>query len=74
MELIHLLSSTEWEQAQGNATLEPPSLASEGFIHLCTPEQLPGVLARFFVGKTDTLALHLDETKLQGEVRWEDLA
>ncbi|MGC4044018.1 MAG: DUF952 domain-containing protein [Armatimonas sp.] len=73
MALIHLLSRTEWEQArQGKDSYAPASLASEGFIHLCAPEQLPGVLERYFVGKTDTVALHLDEDKLQGEVRWED--
>lgn len=73
MALIHILSRAEWEQArQGTDSYSPTSLASEGFIHLCTPEQLAGVLARFFAGKTDTIALHLDDTKLYGEVRWED--
>jgi uncharacterized protein (DUF952 family) len=72
MALIHLLSRTEWERAQEAGVYAPPSLATEGFLHLCTTEQLPGVVQRFFAGKGDTVALHLDETKLTGEIRWED--
>ncbi len=70
--LIHLLSRAEWGQARLAGVHAPPSLASEGFIHLCTPEQLPGVVARFFANQSDILALELDETKIIGEIRWED--
>jgi uncharacterized protein (DUF952 family) len=72
MTLIHLLSRAEWERAQETGVHVPPSLQSDGFIHLCTEEQLPGVLSRFFAGRADTLALVLDESKLVGEIRWED--
>ncbi len=70
--LIHLLSRAEWDQARLAGVHAPPSLASEGFIHLCTPEQLPGVILRFFANQGDILALKLDETKIIGEIRWED--
>jgi uncharacterized protein (DUF952 family) len=72
MALIHLLSRTEWERARESGIYAPPSLATEGFLHLCTEEQVSGVLARFFAGRDDVVALHLDEAKLSGEVRWED--
>jgi uncharacterized protein (DUF952 family) len=70
--LIHLLSRAEWATAQSAGVHAPPSLTSEGFVHLCTPEQLPGVVSRFYAGRDDVLALTLDESRLIGEVRWED--
>lgn len=43
----------------------------EPFLHLCTPEQLPAVLGRFFAGQ-QVRVLVVDPARLSSEVRWED--
>ena len=62
-DLIHVLTAHAW--AAG-----PPALPTGGFLHLCTPAQLPFVLARHFAGQSGLVALHLDPDGL-GDVRWE---
>ena len=61
--LIHVTTAAAW--AAG-----PPALPPGGFLHLCTPAQLPFVLARHFAGQSGLVALHLDPDVL-GDVRWE---
>ena len=41
-----------------------PDLHSTGFIHLCTPDQLPFVLAKFFPSRDGFVLLHIDATRL----------
>ena len=70
MPLLHITTADAWDAA--GELYEAPSLAADGFLHCCTPEQLPGVLARFFFGHTDLLVLEIDEAQLTSELRWED--
>ena len=50
---------------------EADSLASEGFIHASMENQVNGVLERYYQGLTDLLLLHIDETKLTAELKYE---
>lgn len=68
--LWHITTLEQWEAAED--LYEAPSLAQEGFLHLCTEEQLPGVLARYFSGCTELLFLQIDEARLTAPLRWED--
>ena len=43
----------------------------DGFIHCCTPAQLAGVLKRYFKGASGLVLLHLDESKLKAELKYE---
>jgi len=69
--LIHLMSSADWEAARHESELRPSSLADVGFIHLSTPQQVHLPANRFYSGEYDLLALHIEPTRLDAEIRWE---
>jgi uncharacterized protein (DUF952 family) len=46
------------------------TLATEGFIHCSTREQVAWVAKRWFKGKTGLVVLEIDETRLRSELRW----
>ena len=50
---------------------EAPSLVTEGFIHLSKKEQVAGVLQRYYKNVTELLLLHVDESKLSAELKYE---
>ncbi|MGH3639839.1 MAG: DUF952 domain-containing protein [Myxococcota bacterium] len=70
-ELIHLCTTDEWERAKDAGERRPPSLESEGFIHLSAPEQVHLPANRLFAGRTDMVLLRLDPDLLGAPVRWE---
>ena len=65
--LFHVLDAAAW------AALAPGEeiVAATPFLHLCTAAQLPGVLERYYAGRTDLVVLTIDESKLGSELRWE---
>jgi uncharacterized protein (DUF952 family) len=69
--IFHITSAAEWAAAQQHGTYEPPSLASEGFIHLSTEEQTLATAARYYANASDLLLLSVDEDVLAHELRWE---
>lgn len=70
--LLHVTTAAEWAAARVRGRHEPPSLAAEGFVHCSLPDQLPGVLARFFEGQTGLVVLEIDPDRLAAEVRHEN--
>jgi uncharacterized protein (DUF952 family) len=44
-----------------------------GFIHLCTAEQVAGVLERFYRGVDDLVMLHIDEQRVRAPIVFEDV-
>lgn len=73
MTLLHVTSAGDWEVAQRSGVHAPPMLDQDGFLHLCTPAQLGGVLERHFAGRTGLVVLHLDPARLD-DLRWESSA
>lgn len=62
--IYHLLARSEWAAFQQSAVYEPPSVASEGFIH-CSPAERVGEVARaFYGGRTDLVLLEIDPRRL----------
>ena len=61
--LLHVTTADAW--AAG-----PPAPPVDGFLHLCTPAQLPFVLERHFAGQSGLVVLHLN-AGLLADVRWE---
>jgi uncharacterized protein (DUF952 family) len=70
-ELLHLCTTEEWVLAQDAGERRPPSLDSDGFIHLSAPEQVHLPANRLFAGRTDLVLLRLDPDLLGAPVRWE---
>ncbi len=71
MTLYHLVAREAWEAARAAGVYAPPSLATEGFIHLTTDAQWPGVRARFYADAKDLLVLAIDAARLASPVVFE---
>ena len=57
--------------ALGRRTYAPDSLRSEGFIHCSTPAQVIDTANRFYRGQDDLVVLHIDESRLTAELKYE---
>jgi uncharacterized protein (DUF952 family) len=69
--LYHLVRPADWARLGSGPTYAPDTYATEGFIHLSTAEQVPGVLARYFRGVPQVLNLHLDAAQISTQLRYE---
>ncbi len=69
--IYHITNKQHWQAAEEKGFFDEPSLQIEGFIHNSTEAQVPGVLERYYKGKTNLLLLHIDETKLEAELKYE---
>lgn len=58
--IFHITTQAQWESAKTTGWVDAASLATEGFIHMCYPNQLDGVLSRHFSGKSDLIKLTID--------------
>jgi uncharacterized protein (DUF952 family) len=69
--IYHITTIAEWEKAKEEGSYKAASFATEGFIHCCTTAQAPGVLERYFLGKTGLVALVIDTEKLTALLKYE---
>jgi uncharacterized protein (DUF952 family) len=70
--IIKLLRAAEWAQFQADGVFAGSADdLRDGFIHLSTPEQAPGTLAKWFAGEASVVALTLDADALGDELKWE---
>lgn len=67
--ILHICPRSDWEAA--GAALEPPSLASEGFVHCSDPGTVALPATRLYRGREDLLLLEVDPTRCGVPVRWE---
>ncbi|MFT4719118.1 MAG: hypothetical protein ACI9SB_000281 [Candidatus Azotimanducaceae bacterium] len=65
--LLHLALLSELQASESSAsasgqpqTYVPGGFAAEGFIHCCWPNQLAGVIDRYYQGREDLVLLDLD--------------
>jgi uncharacterized protein (DUF952 family) len=69
--IYHLTTREEWQQAQEKGRYEAISLSEEGFIHASEERQIPGVLERYFKGKSGLLKLIIDTEKLSAPLYYD---
>ncbi len=69
--LFHITTRSAWAAAQDAGEYRAPSLATEGFIHLSTADQVPRTLQRFYQGVQDLVILRIDPAVLRSELRYE---
>lgn len=70
-DLVHLCSAAQWQAISADGEHRPESLASSGFVHLSTPEQVHLPANRLYAGRTDLVLLHIDADRLTAPIRWE---
>ena len=69
--IFHIADRADWQRALEAGEYRADSLASEGFIHCSTREQLIGVANAFYAEQSDLVALCVDEAKLNVVTKWE---
>jgi uncharacterized protein (DUF952 family) len=69
--IYHVTTKENWEKAIAAGFYEAPSLHTEGFIHNSTAAQVQGVLERYYTGQSNLVLLHIEETKLTAELKYE---
>ncbi len=69
--IYHVVTKSSWKQALQQEYYEAASLVTEGFIHLSKEEQVEGVLQRYYKNVPALLLLHVDESKLVAELKYE---
>jgi uncharacterized protein (DUF952 family) len=71
--ILHITTSSAWAEALKRGAYTADSLESEGFIHCSTPSQVAWVANQRFRGRTDLILLHIDPSRLDAEVVYENL-
>jgi len=71
--IIHITKRSDWEKAQAVGEYHSPSLYTQGFIHCSLRNQVVDVANYKFAGQDGLVLLCIDETKLDAEVRYENL-
>lgn len=69
--IYHVVSEINWHKAVQQGFYEADSLAKEGFIHTSKAEQVQGVLDRYYKTMSHLILLHIDETKLTAQLKYE---
>jgi len=73
--IFHLVGRSDWPaDPADSAAYRPASLDEVGFIHFSTAAQLARTANLFYGGRTDLLAVEVDETALTAPLRWEPAA
>ncbi|MFN8373456.1 MAG: DUF952 domain-containing protein [Anaerolineae bacterium] len=69
--IYHITTRREWEQAQAAGEYRAESLATQGFIHNSTSEQVTRVANAIYRGQQGLVLLCIDRDKLNAELRFE---
>jgi uncharacterized protein (DUF952 family) len=69
--LLHFCPRTAWTEAQQAGQYEGDTLATEGFIHCSTADQVHLPANALMRGRTDLVLLEVDPERVDAPVRWE---
>ena len=70
-DLFHIIGSDDWAEAAATGVYSPPSITTEGFIHLSARHQILRPANLLYRGRDDLLLLRIDATALDAELVWE---
>jgi len=70
--ILHIAQPADVEAGNSLRRYRCGSLDSEGFIHCCTPEQLAGVVERYYSGVAGLMLLSIDPDKLIARLEFEN--
>ena len=71
--IYHITRKTDWEMALAAGSYAADSLATEGFIHCSTAQQVIATANRLFKGRRDLMLLSIDTDRVNAEIRHENL-
>lgn len=63
--VYHITTREQWAEAQKAGQYDSDTLATEGFIHCSTEDQLAGVLERYYKGKKGLIKLKIEKSKVK---------
>jgi uncharacterized protein (DUF952 family) len=69
--IYHITTAAAWEKAQVEGAYTADSLATEGFIHCSSTDQVAGVLDRYYKGQTGLVKLTIDKSKVTSPLIFE---
>lgn len=69
--ILHASSRAAWSAAQASGAYAADSLATQGFIHCSTVNQILRVANNFYAGQHGLVLLVMDPARLTSEMRWE---
>ncbi len=70
--IFHVAAASDVENASQSGSYVCDSIDAEGFIHCCKPDQLQGVIERYYNGVKGLLLLHIDTDLLQSKLVFEN--
>jgi uncharacterized protein (DUF952 family) len=70
--ILHICTKEAWEDAVKTGFYKGDTLASQGFIHCSTPEQVVEVADYMFKNKSGLILLVIDDRKITQEIKYED--
>lgn len=71
--IFHIARKADWDAARAAGSYTADSLASEGFIHCSTAQQVIATANRIFKGRRDLVLLSIDTGRVGPEIRYENL-
>lgn len=69
--ILHICPRRDWERATQEGEYAAASLASEGFIHCSTPDQVVKTANRFYRGRQGLVLLVIDAHRVTADIRYE---
>lgn len=69
--ILHFCPRAAWQAAQDAGEYRGDTLATEGFIHCSTADQVQLPANALVRGRTDIVLLEIDPARLSSPVRWE---
>lgn len=70
--ILHITSRAAWEAAQSIGHYQSDSLATEGFIHCSTVQQVLGPANTLYAGQQNLVLLGIDPALVQAPLVYED--
>jgi len=72
MKIFHITTAEEWSLAQQSGSYSHPSLASDGFIHLSSGDQVAATIDRYYENTAGLILLEVDPERVRpGALVWE---
>ncbi len=70
--IFHIATRDAWDDAARAGSYRADTLATEGFIHCSSAEQVAEVANVRFRGREDLVLLWIDPERVRAEIRYED--